>query len=82
MNFQSSKTVWFTMQYMKILWNFFVDARNVKNILSGTYFCPNSINIETYTVSTKKVAKMEEPLYLNLAKPSEVENLAFPISLS
>ena len=29
-------------------------------MLSGTYFCPNSIKIESQTVSTKKVTKKEE----------------------
>ena len=32
------------------------------------------------TMSTKKVTKKEEPLYLNLAEPNEVKSLAFPVS--
>ena len=44
---------------------------NVKYILSGNYFCPSSIKIENQIVSTKKVTKIEEPLNLNLAEPSE-----------
>ena len=35
-----------------------------KCILSGTYFCPNSIKIENQAVSTKKVTKKEEPEFL------------------
>ena len=31
-------------------------------MLSGTYFCPDSIKIENQTVSIKKVTKKEEPL--------------------
>ena len=60
MKFQSCKTVWFTMQYMKKLWIFFINVHNVKYMLSGTYFCPNSIKIESQTLSTKKVTKKEE----------------------
>ena len=47
--------------------NFFINKHNVKHILSGTYFCPNSTKIENQAVSTKKVTKKEEPLNLNLA---------------
>ena len=46
MKFQSSKTVWFTTPYMKKLPIFFINARNVKYTLSGTYFYPNSIKIK------------------------------------
>ena len=31
-------------------------------MLSGTYFCPNSIKTESQTASTKKVTKKEEPI--------------------
>ena len=55
--------------------------QNVKWILPGTYFCPNLIKIKNLTVPTKKVTKKEEPLNLNLAKPSKVKTLAFPVSL-
>ena len=81
MKFQSCKTVWFTMQYMKELWIFFINVRNVKYILSGTYFYPNSIKIENQAVSTKKVTKKEEPRNLNLEESNEVKSLAFPASL-
>ena len=47
MKFQSSKTVWLTMQCMKkLLWNVLKDVQIVTYILSGTYFCPNSFEIE------------------------------------
>ena len=81
MKFQSCKTVWFTMQYMKELWILFINVRNVKYILSGTYFYSNSIKIENQAVSTKKVTKKEEPLNLNLEESNEVKSLAFPASL-
>ena len=45
MKFQYSKTVSFTMQYIKKLWNV-KNVQNVKYILSDTYFYPNSIKIE------------------------------------
>ena len=60
---------------------FFVSICNVNYILSGTYFCPNSIKIENQAVSTKKVTKKEEPFNLNLAESKEVKSLAFPVSL-
>ena len=53
----------------------------LKYVLSGTYFCPNSIKTENQAVSTKKVTKKEEPLNLNLAESSEVKSFAFLISL-
>ena len=34
------------MQYMRKLWNFFTDVQDIKYVLWGTYFCPNSIEIE------------------------------------
>ena len=46
MKFQSSKTVSSTTQYVKKLPIFFINANNVKYILSGTYFYPNSIKIK------------------------------------
>ena len=58
---------------------FLIDVQNVKYILSDTYLRPNSIKIENLTVP--KVTKKEEPLNLNLAKPSEVKSLSFPFSL-
>ena len=42
-------------------------------------YLPNYIKIENLTVP--KVTKKEEPLNLNLAKPSEVKSLSFPFSL-
>ena len=72
MKFQSSKTAWFTMPYMKNLW-FFINKHNVKYIILGTYFWFNLIEIENQTVSTKKAAKKEEPLNLNLAEPDKVK---------
>ena len=39
-------------------------------MLSGTYFWPKSIIIENQTMTTKKVAKKEEPFNLHLAEPS------------
>ena len=59
----------------------FIDVQTVKNILSDTYFCPNSIKIENNTVSTKNVTEKEEPLNLNPAELSEVKKLAFLVSL-
>ena len=41
----------------KIAKKIFIDAQNVKYVLSDTYFCPNSIKTENETVSTKKVTK-------------------------
>ena len=49
-------------------------------MLSGTYFCHNSIKIENKAVF-KKMTKKEEPLNLNLEESSEVRSLAFPVSL-
>ena len=46
MKFQSSKTVSSTTQYVKKLPIFFINANNVKYILLGTYFYPNSIKIK------------------------------------
>ena len=48
-------------------------------ILSGTYLCPNSIQVQV--VSTKKVTKKEEQLNLNPAESSEAKSIAFPVSL-
>ena len=56
-----------------------MDVQNVKYILSDTYLHLNYIKIESLTVP--KVTKKEEPLNLNLAKPSEVKSLSFPFSL-
>ena len=39
-----------------------MNVYKVKYMLSGTYFCLNSIKIENQTESTKKVTKNEEPL--------------------
>ena len=69
------------MQYIKKTKCFFINVCSVKYILSGTYFCPNSIKIKNQAVSTKNVTKKEEPLNLNLAESSEVKSLAFPVSL-
>ena len=66
------------MQILRIL---FINVRNGKYVLSGTYFCPNSIKTENKAVLTKKVTKRKEPLNLNLAESSEVKSLAFPVSL-
>ena len=71
MKFQSCKTVWFTMQYMKKLWFFLINVLNFKYMLSGTYFCPKSIKIENQAVSAKKETKMEELLNLNFAESNE-----------
>ena len=81
MKFQSCITVGFTMQYMKKLWIFFINVRNVKYILSGTYFCHNSIKIENQAVSTKKMTKKEKLLNWNLEESSEMKSLVFPVSL-
>ena len=46
MKFQNFKTVWFTKKiHEKIVRSFFIDLKNVKYILSDTYFCVNSIKI-------------------------------------
>ena len=66
---------------MKKLRIFFINVHNGKYILSGTYFCPNSIKNENKAVLTKKVTKRKDPLNLNLAESSEVKSLAFPVSL-
>ena len=34
-----------------------MNVRNVKYILLGTYFCPNSDKIENQAVTTKKLIK-------------------------
>ena len=54
---------------------------DLKYILSGTYFCPNSIKIENQALATTKLTK-EEPLNLNLAGLSEVKSLSSTVSLS
>ena len=69
------------MPYMKKYEILFINVHNVKYILPGTYFCPNSIKTENQAVSTKKVTEKEESLNLNLVESSEVKSLAFPISL-
>ena len=69
------------MQYMKKDLRTLIDVQNIKYILSDTYFCLNSIKIEKETVSSKKLTKKEEPMNLNLARPNNVKNLAFPVSL-
>ena len=43
MKFQSSKTVWFTIKYIK---KTKTDVHNVKYTLSVTYFYPKFIKIE------------------------------------
>ena len=53
--------------------DFFINKHKVKHIIAGTYFWSNLIKIENQTVSTKKVAKKEESLTLNLAELSEVK---------
>ena len=50
-----------------------------KYILSGTYFCRNSIKLKIKQ-STKNVIKKKE-LNLNLGEPSEVKSLAFHVRL-
>ena len=60
---------------------FFINVHNFNHVLSGAYFCPNSIKIKSYTVSTKNVTKKEKLVILNLAESSEVKSLAFPVVL-
>ena len=56
-------------------------CKNVKYILSDTYFCCNSIKNENNTLPIKIVTKKEEPLSLYPADLSKVKRLAFPASL-
>ena len=75
MKFQSSRAVRFTMQYMKKVEK---NQQNVKNVLSDTYFCPKSI--KTVIRANKKWLKRNSQ-FNEIAMPSEVKSLAYPVSL-
>ena len=62
-----------------------IDVHKVKSSWLNIYSIRVPISVptpfwENETMSTKQITKKEEPLNLNLAEPSEVKSLAFPVS--